>query len=109
MSALHTDIHYQNDKKLSIALREKLSKIFITDRLNSFWGYAILTVMAVCISLTIAFAGVKLIALILGIFVGLPLVYAVVVYPKFGIMVLLITAYIIMMVGKFSDFPVGVF
>lgn len=46
--------------------------------------------------------------IILLTLIGLPIIYGLVVYPKFGILVYLFLAYVIMFVGKFEiDFPLG--
>lgn len=69
---------------------------------------AALLLAGIVFSLLIAKTGLLAGVIILILIVGLPLVYAVVVCPKAGILVLLIAAYLVMWVIRMGvDFPLG--
>lgn len=76
-------------------------------RLNNLL-IATLLVASLSFSLIIAKFGLVAAGLILVILIGLPLVYGVVSYPKVGILVLLIAAYLLMWVIRMGvNFPLG--
>lgn len=69
---------------------------------------AALLLASLAFSLLIAKFGLMAAGLILIVLVGLPVIYSVVVYPKVGILVLLIAAYLLMWVIRMGvDFPLG--
>jgi len=57
----------------------------------------------------ISVSGLRGFILAAGVTIGVPMVLAIVAYPKFGIIVLLVTAYLLFFFGKFSlgDHPIG--
>ena len=71
-------------------------------------GYFILSLVAVCASLVVVRFSIVGRIIISCVFVGLPLAYAVVAYPKFGIITMLIASFFIMMLVKVdTNIPFG--
>ncbi|PWG82173.1 O-antigen ligase family protein [Pararcticibacter amylolyticus] len=71
--------------------------------------YLVLLLCSALISFTVAYSGVGGGIAVLALIVGLPLSYGIVVYPKFGITILLISAYLLMWVYRMGivDYPLG--
>lgn len=71
-------------------------------------GYIVLCVITLLLSASIAYWGVKA-ALLIGVLaVGVPLVFSVISFPKFGIITLLVSSYLIMWVNRvFINYPLG--
>jgi putative inorganic carbon (HCO3(-)) transporter len=67
---------------------QSLKKIFITDKLLNPIGVTLLTAVAVIIAAGIAYGGMLFGILFLVVLFGLPAIYATVMYPHFGIIVL---------------------
>jgi putative inorganic carbon (HCO3(-)) transporter len=71
-------------------------------------GYLLLCLIALVVSAAVIFGGVSAAIAILALIIGLPLVIGIVAYPKFGIMVLLISAYLIMWINRMVlSYPMG--
>lgn len=69
---------------------QTFNRIFFVEKLYNTTGFILLAALAIIIAVGTAYAGVEFgVLLILGI-VALPLLYAIITYPKFGIIVLLI-------------------
>src|ERR1700712_5720577 len=88
---------------------------------QSFWNSIVLKkfstplvlvfmlVMSLAISYLVVHGGIAAAVVLLGIFAGLPVVYAALVYPKTGIIIFLIIAFIINYVSRFSpETPIGI-
>ena len=85
-----------------------LSNLFLKKQLGGIAGFIFLLTVSIFFSYVIAQYGFVPGVLILLTIVGLPIIYGLIVYPKFGILLYLFLAYIIMFVGKFGvDFPLG--
>jgi putative inorganic carbon (HCO3(-)) transporter len=87
---------------------EKLKKFSWTDLYHQPAGYILLCVAALLLSYSIAYWGITAALVILVLLVGLPLTFAVINYPQFGIIVLLVSAYLVMWVNRLLlNYPVG--
>ncbi len=87
---------------------EFLSKLFLKDQLGGIAGFVFLLVISILFSFILVKYGFLSGVFILLILIGLPLIFCLVVYPKFGILFYLFLAYVIMYVGKLGvDFPLG--
>lgn len=95
-----------NVKKLSFF--EKLYKIAIVEKFMNPVGVVFFILAAIFFSFVIVKFGMVIAVLLLVAIIGLPMVYGVVAYPKFGILVLLTASYFVMLIVKFSvGFPLG--
>lgn len=95
---------------LKETLKEKLKRVFLTERLNNPFGYVFFAVLSVLIALSISLDSSFGITTLVLIFF-LPLVFGIVAYPKVGIITVLIAAYLIMFMLRlnFIDYPLGTF
>jgi putative inorganic carbon (HCO3(-)) transporter len=85
-----------------------LYRVVIEEKLLNLPGIIFLTLVAVMIAMGIAGFGTKFIAGLLGVLIGLPVVFAIVAVPGFGILFLLAMSYFIFGVIRLGvDFPVG--
>lgn len=83
-------------------------KRVLLEKLNSTSGYIILGICAIFFAAVISFFGSSFGVLLMLFFIGLPLVYAVVVFPEVGIIVLLLSAYLLFALMKLNiEFPLG--
>jgi len=86
----------------------KLRKLFLMDKLSNKTGLIILLLISVGFGVLIASYGIIAGALILVLMIGPPFVYAIVIFPQFGITVLLLMAYFLFFIMKVGiDFPLG--
>ncbi|NCI45553.1 O-antigen ligase family protein [Sediminibacterium sp. WSJ-3] len=78
------------------------------EKMNNWLGVALFLVAAAGIACITAFGGLQSgVLLLVGIF-AIPLVYAVVAYPQFGIMAMLVLAYLVFAIIRLGiDFPAG--
>ncbi len=103
------------NKELIIPLAHKkettgalLRRIFLVEKLNNPFGFGLLLVLGLAIAVIVALFGMKAGLLAIIGMIGLPVVYGVVAYPRFGIIVYLSMAYLIMWLFKLGvDFPLG--
>jgi len=87
---------------------ERFKKFSWTDLYHQPTGYILLCVAALLLSYSIAYWGITAALVILILFVGVPLTFAVVNYPQLGIIVLLVSAYLVMWVNRLLlNYPVG--
>jgi putative inorganic carbon (HCO3(-)) transporter len=85
-----------------------LYRVIVEEKLMNLPGIIFLISIAVMIAMGIAGFGTMFIAGLLGILIGLPVVYAIVCIPSFGILFLLVMSYFIFGVIRLGfDFPVG--
>lgn len=85
----------------SKVVREKI----LHEKLCNPIGFLILTACGVLISLAISKLGIIAGVFILVFLIGLPILYAMVAIPKFGIIILLISAYFVMLVIRTGIVP----
>jgi putative inorganic carbon (HCO3(-)) transporter len=90
------------------SIRQRLVRLFLIDKLNSTVGIALLLGFAAIIAMGTAKMGLPFgILLLVGLGV-LPLLNAIVNYPKFGIILQLIMAYFLFMLGRIGvPGPIG--
>ncbi|WP_423145923.1 O-antigen ligase family protein [Rubrolithibacter danxiaensis] len=89
-------------------LFEKLREFIFDEKLLNPLGLSFLLIISILIAFAIKQSGFVIGALLLIAIVGMPILYAIIVYPKFGIIVLLIAAYIIMGIIRIGiNFPLG--
>jgi putative inorganic carbon (HCO3(-)) transporter len=89
-------------------LKNTLIRIFLVEKLYNVTGMVIFALAAVIMSVGIATEGIEFgVLFLLGISIG-PIIYSIVMYPKFGMLVLIIMAYILFMLPQLGvDGPIG--
>lgn len=86
-----------------------LKKRFLLEKLYSPVGFAVLALLSLFIAVGIAKFGVVFGVLFLVMVIGLPAVYCVVAYPQFGIITVLIMAYMLFMLMRIGvSGPIGI-
>jgi putative inorganic carbon (hco3(-)) transporter len=99
-------ISIKNEKKFSLG--RALRKFFLIDKLSGPLGFLLLFLISALIGIGIAKYGMALGVIILVVAVAIPAVYGVVAYPRFGIIVFLVMAYLIMWFLRIgANFPLG--
>src|ERR1700741_761797 len=95
-------------EKQDLSFKQRAATFFINPGRGSSPG-VILLLLSVLIPVGLIIYLAPAAALyILPVLIGLPFVYAVIAYPKFGIISLLLFAYIILWINKFDpDYPAG--
>ncbi len=83
-------------------------QVFLVEKLNNTFGFIFFGVLALLIGWSIATQN-QLGLAAMAIIVLLPVVYSIVVFPKFGIILLLVSAYFIMFLLRLNlvNFPLG--
>ncbi len=85
-----------------------LRRAILIEKLGNLFGFIILVLCSVFIAYEISSKGMVAAVLMILAIVGLPALYAIVAYPRIGIIVLLIMAYILMWVSRLGvNFPLG--
>lgn len=88
--------------------KASLRKFFLIDKLNSPLGYAFIFLVTALAGIGVGMFGIKFGVMIIAALIGLPSVYAIVFYPRVGILLFLTMAYLIMYIMKLGiDFPLG--
>jgi putative inorganic carbon (HCO3(-)) transporter len=86
-----------------------LKKQFLLEKLYNPIGIALLVLLAGIVAVGIAKFGAVFGALFLGMIIGLPSIVCIVVYPRFGIIVLIVVAYLLFYLGRLGiSGPMGV-
>lgn len=86
----------------------KLRRIFLIEKLQNPIGYIFFSLFAIIISLIIYKAGIIGGVLFLIAITGIPLICSIIAFPKFGITICVIGAYLLMwFYGMISGFPLG--
>lgn len=100
-------INFNTTAKKSVS--SYLERIFMTEKLQNKEGFAFLTILAGIITLITVYFGVIGVIVILVVVLGLPAIYGIVAYPKFGIITLLVSSYFIMYIIRMNlvEFPLG--
>jgi O-antigen ligase len=99
------------NRELNIPITKKrtaaggLKKLFLIDKLNSPLGYSLLAAFFIMIGAGIAKVGIVFGIIALVPFIVIPLVYGLVAYPRFGIIVFLTMAYLIMFIMRMGIIP----
>jgi putative inorganic carbon (hco3(-)) transporter len=107
MSSLHTN-KIRGEEIYALSLKQRIWKMIFIEKLNNPLGYIFLMLATLGISFLIAYLGPVAAMLTIVIFIGLPLAYATIIFPQFGIATLLISAYLVMWVDKIGlSFPTG--
>ena len=85
-----------------------LRRLFLIEKMDNRTGVAILLLVSLCMAWAISMYGFKLGAIFIAAMVAIPMVYGIVAYPRFGIIVSLTMAYLIMWLYKMGvTFPLG--
>ncbi len=93
-----------NKRWYNIDLKDEL----LHKKLASPLGYIFLTVCCLSLGILISSGGTKIALIIMAIIIGLPAIYFIVAYPKVGITVLLVSAYLVMWFLRMGiSFPLG--
>jgi O-antigen ligase len=91
-----------------ISFRKRLRDLFIVDKLQNITGIILLLLCAVFVAVVTAYGGLSYGLLLLVLMIAIPVIYAVVVYPLFGIAMLLALAYFLFEIMKYGiPFPMG--
>ncbi len=89
-------------------VRSELRKFFLIDKLGSKLGFLLLFLLMSAVSVGIALYGVKFGLIIVVAFIGVPVLYTIIAYPRVGIIFYLILAYLIMWFLRIGvNFPLG--
>ena len=92
----------------SMSFKQRVWKMIFIEKLKNPLGYVFLMLATLGISFLIAELGPIMAVLTIVVMIGLPLAYAIIVFPEFGIITILISAYLIMWVDKIGlSFPTG--
>jgi len=95
-------------KKTSPTIRRWLRKQVLIEKLNNPAGYIIMFCCAVLFAAVISFAGSSFGILLIVAVISVPLIYAIVAFPQFGIIVLLLISYLLFAFMKLDiGFPLG--
>jgi len=93
-----------NDRKPTAYFR----RIFLVEKLRNAEGLILLSLFAALTSFVIYSKGLTGGILMLVAMIGLPMVFAIVRFPRFGILITLIGAYLLMWIyGMIASFPLG--
>ena len=86
-----------------------LHDFFIVRKMGGILGLLFFSAAAVFFSLVVGKLGLVPGVLILLVLIGLPIVLALIFYPKIGVITFIVSAYLIMYVGRMNiiDFPLG--
>lgn len=96
------------DNKENSTVSAWLRKRLLIEKLNNPLGYIILFGCAAVFAAVISFSGSSSGILLIIAVISVPLVYSIVAYPRFGIIVLLLMAYLLFSFMKLGiDFPLG--
>ena len=88
--------------------RQKLRRLFVIEKLNNPIGYILLFLFSACIAVAVGVGGFTAGVLSIAAMIGIPTVYCIVAYPRFGIIIYLTMAYLIMWFLKLGvPFPLG--
>ena len=91
-----------------MALTKNVRQYNFADLFYKPAGYLLLCLIALVISAAVIFGGVNAAMAIIIILVGVPLAIGIVAYPQFGIMVLLVSSYLIMWINRMiMSYPMG--
>lgn len=97
-----------NKSSLSFFTKKGFSDTFLSNKLEGPSGIIFLLTSSVFFAFVISKYGMVPGIMIILLLIGLPVVYGLVAFPKFGLVVFLTCAYFIMWVGRFGiDFPLG--
>lgn len=108
MNSSSTVLKYDLTKKNRLSFSERARQVFVVNRLQGPAGIIFLLVSAIFISTIISYFGALSAFMILIILIGLPMVLSIIVYPYFGILILLLSAYLIMWINRMAvNFPLG--
>lgn len=87
---------------------DTLRRVILIEKLNNTFGLILLSFFAILFSLGIANIGIGFSIIVLGIAIGIPIIYGLIVYPKFGIFIYLSIAYFMGYLGMAGvNFPLG--
>lgn len=87
---------------------DTLRRVILIEKLNNTFGLILLSFFAIVFSLGIANIGIGFSIIVLGIAIGIPIIYGLIVYPKFGIFIYLSIAYFMGYLGMAGvNFPLG--
>ena len=88
--------------------KRRLYEIFIVEKLYNLPGFMLLLAGSIICAATIACAGFTGVAVILAVIIGLPVVYAIIAYPRFGIIVIIVIAYLLFYIVRLGvNLPIG--
>jgi hypothetical protein len=96
-------------KKQKPGFVQRLKNLALIEKLRSPVGIGLLVLLAAIIAVGVAKFGVVFGGLFLVLIVGLPAIYGVAAYPQFGIIILLVLAYVLFLLGRLGiPGPMGV-
>ncbi|WP_229209211.1 O-antigen ligase family protein [Dyadobacter sediminis] len=88
--------------------RSRLKHLFWVQKLSNTTGLFILLAVSLVLGTLVAYHGIFAFAAIMGLIIGPLMIYGIVVFPLFGISVLLIMAYLLFFIMRLGiNFPLG--
>jgi putative inorganic carbon (HCO3(-)) transporter len=101
-------IVYKPDEYGQNRFLKYLKRTFFIEKLYNTTGVTLLITVGVIIGVGTAYAGIVFGVLSIAAVIAFPLLYSLFVYPKFGIVILLVMSYMLFVLGQFGvDGPVG--
>lgn len=98
----------EKQSNISASFTSFLKQLFLVEKLNNIYGFLLLSLMSCLFAYVIVAKGIVAALLLIVFMIALPVLYAIVAYPRVGIIVLLVFAYIIMWILRFPiHFPLG--
>jgi putative inorganic carbon (HCO3(-)) transporter len=95
---------YREDKSFA----QKLRRIFIIEKLYNTTGFVLLLTVGIMIAVGTAESGIVFGAIFIVGVAAFPLIYGIVAYPNFGMIVLIVMAYLLFTLGQFGvEGPIG--
>src|SRR5262245_15881746 len=89
-------------------VKQWLHEVFIVEKMYNLPGFILLLAGAVICAVVIAYTGFIGATVILVIVVGLPTAYAIIAYPRFGIVVIIVLSYFLFYILRLGiNFPLG--
>lgn len=102
----HTVLQLQKQK---LTFTQRFKNFVLIEKLKSPLGLGLLILLAGIIAVGVAQFGIVFGGLFVAVIVGLPSMYAIVAYPRFGIIVILVLAYTLFLLGRLGiPGPLGV-
>jgi hypothetical protein len=91
----------------SSALKDWLRTKIFTEKLNNPMGFLLFTTLGLVVGSLVPYLGMGLSTVMVGAFVGLPLLVACMFYHQFGIIFTFIIAFLIQFINKYIEAPIG--
>ncbi len=102
-------MHSSNKIKNNKGIAYNATRLVFVEKLYNAIGFSFFILFAALIGLGVAKLGLTFGVLFLALAIGLPSIYAIITYPQFGIIVLLIMAYLLFILARLGvEGPIGI-